>query len=185
MSNRPKRNIQKVNYGGMDESHVSTKMDPTFNGPRVYGDSNKLARARYNLKQGPKPDFQTWRKHREAQHLVPASVAKRYKMSETLLDSARNGMMLPAYPGVTQTVQMKPYHRRTAKHRDHPYYSRNTSAFIKRITKKGGKLNSSTWGDVMDTLREAHKGGGINLVDDISTKRMTSVWNTRKHSPKL
>lgn len=185
MSNRSKRNIQKVDYSGMDDSHVPTKVDPTFNGPRVYGDSNKLARARYNLQTAPTSVFQAWRKNREAQHLVPASVAKRYKMSENLLDSARNGMMLPSYPGVTKTIKKRPYHRRTQKHRDHPDYSRSTSAFIKTFTQKGGKLNSTTWGHIMDTLREAHKDPGLKFVDDISKTRLKSIWNARKHSPKL
>lgn len=186
-----------VDYSGMDsDKTTSTKEDPTFRGNRTVGDSGALAKARFNLK--PKPvDFKNWKKGREAQHLIPASLHKTCPALVGVVDDRRNGMMLPTQstyntPGnspifKSPAKQKRPIHLR-GKNRDHPTYTKNVKGFIRTVEKSGRNLNQGTLFMVMDALRGAHKDigkTGKSFVDDITEQRMKSAWNSQNPAYKL
>ena len=181
-----------LSQGDLDADDQSfrygTKEDPTFGGARLVGDSSALAKARYD-KKAKTQSFADWKKGREAQHLIPASLHKSFPALTGIVDSAQNGMMLPTEktaadpsqsPVFTDPAkQVKPIHRR-GKNRDHPTYTRNVHNFLDEVTKLPGKgANQSTLGNAMDALRQAHKDiGGGKHVDDISVDDMKDAWNT-------
>lgn len=191
-----------ISYLGMDTETDSRKDDPTFGGKRLVGDSTALGKARYDLyvdrrqKDGqPIRPFDEWKKGREAQHLFPASLAVKYGF-EGIVDSARNGMMLPTVetkspstspsPVIQQKGYLdKPFHKQSMKHRDHPHYSAAVDTFAQQVF-QSYKQNHHNVGLIMDSLRDAHKTSKTNFTDEITSSHMLTSWKriTSTNPPK-
>ena len=184
-----------------DVKKVRTKEDPTYGGARQIGDSSALAKARYNRSDKGDLSFADWKKGREAQHLIPASLHKSFPSLTGIVDDLRNGMMLPSGTTFDSPIkspvfskiekQAKPVHRK-GKQRDHPVYSKNVTQFIKDVGALPGESSTrqSSLFNVMGALRIAHKqlgqeqkaSGTKKFVDEISVTRMKTAWNTFKGS---
>jgi hypothetical protein len=184
---RSHRQISRVDYSGQDDTPDSAKKDGTFKGGRVIGDSSALAKARYHQSK-KRLTFDQWKKGREAQHLFPASLAKQFGF-EAIVDTARNGMMLPTVqtdpahiakspsPVIQQKGITKPFHKMTMKHRDHPQYTKAVKAFAQDLfgTQKL-KRNLHNAGIIMDALRDAHKTSGATHTDKIKLADLQASW---------
>ena len=112
---------------------------------RTYGNSGKLARARWNKKTKAAKKklsygFKVWKKGREAQHLIPAAVAKEFKIPSAWLDSAVNGIMLPSGRTTTNHLRLKVLDKGKIHHIKgggaHPVYNRKVKKFL---------LNEAGW----------------------------------------
>lgn len=148
--------------------------DPTYGGARLIGNSNALARAKFNSRKRT-IDFLTWKKGREAQHMIPASIAKKNKVLAGIIDSKRNAIMLPA---LWKTGIRKPVHRQP-KHRDHVTYTKNVRTMVTSVQNALGvnALNKAQWGDVMDTLRLVNKLATYKYIDKIPYSEFKKAWN--------
>jgi len=177
-----------------DNVRITTRQDPTFRGARTVGDSGKLAKARYNH-SSKGMTFGDWKRGREAQHLIPASLHKHFKPLTGIVDTARNGMMLPTestFKTPSNSLIFKQHHKRAkpvhrrGKQRDHPTYTRNVRTFINDVVKLHGEsMSQRTLRKSMDALRLAHQNIGRKqvkqnskqYVDNISVHRMKTAWN--------
>ena len=178
-------------------------VDSTYGGARDIGDSSRLGRARYDLKGKAGKGgltFGEWKRGREAQHLIPASLYKnKFSSFKNMVDTPRNGMLLPNNASFDDPQnpnnspvfrnlgkRNKPVHRQP-KYRNHSTYTSNVESFINDVTRLPGEsIKKNTLHKVMDSLREAHKTIGQKqtntntkkFVDNISTKRMKKAWNS-------
>jgi len=147
--------------------------DEAFMGKRIFGDSSALAKSRFN-RSVKTAVFKSWKKNREAQHLIPASLAKKYKSLQGIIDNPENGMMLPAkyHPGNTKVTHRKP------KLRDHPNYTKNVKRLIKNILKYTLlKDNQGTMQMIMEALRPVNKLAKYQYLDDIPYYEFKDSWN--------
>ncbi len=156
---------------------VPTKEDPTFGGARQFGDSNALRKARWQRNNQKKWASQAdYFKGREAQHLIPASLAKHYSSLPGILDSVENGMMLPAF--ASDKASGKIGHRRGPSHRDHPVYTKRVDKLIKAVAKSP---NQAQLHAIMAVLRTVNKNKALaakySCLDDIPLKEFENAWN--------
>lgn len=161
------RKIKKSNRKVKDE-------DKTFGGARLIGDSNALARAKFN-KKNRIVSFSDWKKGKEAQHLVPASIAKKNKILAGMIDRKRNAIMLPA---MWKSGIRKPVHRQP-KHRDHAVYTRNVRAMIAAVQNSLGvkSLSKPQWKRIMDSLRLVNRLATYKYIDKIPYSEFQKAWN--------
>ncbi|WP_221793875.1 AHH domain-containing protein [Oceanobacter mangrovi] len=177
-------------YAKMDtEKAVLVKEDGSYNGGRQYGNSTILRKAlhqkhieRNQARQKPVLEFSDWKnKHtgEEAQHLIPASVGDKLNISSNFIDSARNGMMLPAYPQRTGNNNSdRPFHRQSVNTLHHSTYNSSVKKSIDSLLKsKKIKKNQKDFGKVTDALRYAHKNNDVENVDGISKRMILDAWN--------
>lgn len=166
------RKIKKSNRKMKDE-------DKTFGGARLIGDSNALARAKFNSKNRI-INFLNWRKGKEAQHLVPASIAKKNKILAGIVDRKRNAIMLPA---VWKSGIRKPVHRQP-KHRDHAIYTKNVRAMVAAVQNSLGvkSLSKPQWKRVMDSLRLVNRLATYKYIDKIPYSEFQKAWNSNNLS---
>ncbi len=165
--------LKKFGINSVRKKEKVDKKDTTFRGKRIVGDSSALARNRFNLSV-KKYLFKPWKKNREAQHIIPASIAKAYPILNSIIDEAENGIMLPA---VYQTGNKKLTHRKP-KHRDHAKYTRNVRELIKKILKSTNlKNNQATMRMVMRSLRPVNKLVKYRYIDDIPRSEYVRSWN--------
>jgi hypothetical protein len=159
-----------------DDRKVSTKEDATYGGARLVGNSSDLANARYG--RTIKADtFQNWKKNREAQHLIPASLCKHYPGLDGIIDSAENGMMLPA---VYSNKNDKVTHRKP-NYRDHPAYTKNVKALIDAVLQTGLNKNQATYKAVMRAVRPVNKlAAKYQYLDDIPYQEFKDSWNSQQ-----
>lgn len=159
-----------------DDRKVSTKEDPTFGGARLIGNSSDLASARFG-RTIKTSTFQDWKKDREAQHLIPASLCKHYPGLDGIIDSAENGMMLPA---VYSNKNDKITHRKP-KYRDHPTYTKNVKALIDAVLQTGLNKNQATYKAVMRAVRPVNKlAAKYQYLDDIPYQEFKDSWNNQQ-----
>lgn len=151
--------------------------DGTYKGARTFGNSTHLAKSRY--KRGSKGmTFAKWKLDREAQHIIPATLAKKNKSLRGILDTVDNGIMLPA---LLTNNSKKITHRRPG-HRDHKTYTDNVDQLIREVVRthknQGLRNNQTTLLMVMEALRPLHKlGTQFNYLDDIDYDEFKKAWN--------
>lgn len=164
---------------------VPTKDDPTVGGARQHGDSAALFKNIYNTphakRKTPWASEQDFHNGREAQHLIPACLAKHFSGLPSLIDSAENGMMLPAHA----RVKGKLGHRKL-NNRDHARYTNNVELLLKAVVKLNNfGVNGATYREVMKVLRGINKSKGLstyNVLDDIPKADFEKAWN-QAHPP--
>lgn len=161
------RNIKKSNRKEKDE-------DKTYGGARLIGDSNALALSKFNSKART-IDFKKWKKGKEAQHLVPASIAKKNKILAGIIDRKRNAIMLPA---IWKSGIRKPVHRQP-KHRDHAAYTKNVRIMVAAVQKSLGvkSMTKKQWKRIMDALRVVNKLSSYKYIDKIPYSEFQKAWN--------
>ncbi len=162
------RNIKKSNRKEKDE-------DKTYGGARLIGDSNALALSKFNSKTRA-IDFKKWKKGKEAQHLVPASIAKKNKILAGIIDRKRNAIMLPS---IWKSGIKKPVHRQP-KHRDHAAYTKNVRIMVAAVQKSLGvkSMTRKQWKRVMDALRVVNKLPSYRYIDKIPYSEFQKAWNS-------
>ena len=159
--------------GEIEEDEKEDRKDRTVKGSRLIGNSSALARNRYKLKP-KKHDFKKWKRKREAQHIIPATLAKAYPILANMMDDAENGIMLPAKHKSTNT---KVTHRKP-NHYDHPTYNKNVRNLIKQVLKQTNlKNNKATMLRLMRALRPVNKLTAYQYIDDIPGAEFKQSWN--------
>jgi hypothetical protein len=163
---------------------VPTKDDPTVGGARQHGDSAALFKNIYRTPHAKRKTTwaseQDFHNGREAQHLIPACLVKHFSGLHSLIDSAENGMMLPAH--ARDPVKGKLGHRRP-NNRDHAKYTTNVKLLLTAVVKlKNFGVNGATFKEVMKVLRGINKSKGLstynyNVLDDITKADFEKAWN--------
>jgi len=179
--------VQRVK-GNTFEDSIKKFQAKSKTGKRHPGDAEFLARARYarnvkNRKQSwlkvrkeseklKKVPYKQWKKNREAQHLIPASVGMKYGLPNSLINSPENGMMLLSGRSGSTTFS-KEY--KTAKGKSlgtrgklmhvgyknriaHPDYNSLVEKEMDKLQKKHGKTIPHTAAKtLMKQLRTRHR----------------------------
>ena len=141
---------------------------------KKFGDSAKLARERYKLGV-KKYDFKKWKRGREAQHLIPAAICKKYNIPSALVNGADNGMMLPSGRKTTHNLRIKSLDKGKRSHIkkgwSHPAYNKYVENQINKKNWKKDKVTKKQFLALAHFLRQKNRpnktGATKGFVDDI------------------
>nr|MDU9042997.1 DUF4157 domain-containing protein [Candidatus Electrothrix aestuarii] len=183
MENRRERIPRKKNNdSGMydkERGHRCSGIFQLIKYNKNYNNSGKLARARYKRgggKKGKGRDFSTWKRGREAQHLIPAQVCKEFLVPEAWANSAENGMMLPSGRHGTVTKRLTALDKGKRFHIKgggaHPQYNIYVNKQAKKRGWVAGKVKKEKFLALARFLRKKNrptkKGPAKGYVNDIT-----------------
>ncbi|MCH2194699.1 hypothetical protein [Kordia sp.] len=146
-------------------------------GPK-YGDSAKLARARFRRGGGKRVkgiDFKKWKRGREAQHLIPAQICRDYGIPKAWANSAINGMMLPSGRRRTNHLRLKHLDKGKMHHikggGSHPNYNKYAFRLAKKYKWKKGAVTRAQFDKLTFFLRKQNRpkrtGAAKGYIDDL------------------
>lgn len=139
-----------------------------------YGNSAKLAKARYSLSH-KKQAFKDWKRGREAQHLIPAAICDSYGIPEAWANGVHNGMMMPSGRPKTHHLRIKALDKGKRAHIKkgwaHPIYNKYVENQVKTRGWKKGKVTKIQFLALAGFLRKKNRpkktGTTKGHVDDI------------------
>lgn len=149
-----------------------------------YKTSGKLASLRHRLKKGPtKPLLRDFKAGRELQHLLPVSIAREFRLPASFIDSARNGIMIPAGNRANARPQVQSIHKTKIAHIKsglaHPRYNKLVRNLLTRVGTTRNARAVRVLEVVGGVLRRAHKPinrsnkrltGTSQFVDDLADR---------------
>ncbi|WP_046745986.1 hypothetical protein [Kordia zhangzhouensis] len=143
-----------------------------------YGDSAKLARARFRVGGGKRSkglDFSVWKRGREAQHLIPAQVCKAFGVPKSWANHAMNGMMLPSGRRTTNHLRIKRLDKGKMHHikggGSHPNYNKYVFRLAHQQGWRKGKVSQIQFARLANRLRVLNRpyrtGSASGYIDDL------------------
>jgi hypothetical protein len=163
VDNRASSTVQKNLFQQKHNSQIIQRQVIQF-GKIKYGDSAKLARARFRAGGGKRRkgiDFKKWKRGREAQHLIPAQVCRDYGIPKSWANSAVNGMMLPSGRRTTNHLRIKRLDKGKMHHikggGSHPQYNKYAFKMAKQQKWKRGKVTKIQFDKLARYLRKKNR----------------------------